>query len=140
MPLKTIVDDPPAMNMIPMIDIMFNLIIFFLVGTQFASMERTIALKVPEVVDRGALTEAPRRRVVNVYRDGRITLDEKPVSLEDLTKRLAAIRLQYQDLGVIVRGDGSGQFQRVAEVLTACKQAGIHELGISVRLIPPDKK
>ena len=140
MPLKTTVDDPPTMNMIPMIDIMFNLIIFFLVGTQFASMERNIALKVPEVVDRGALTETPRRRVVNVYRDGRLTLDEKPVSLEDLTKRLAAVRRQYEDLGVIVRGDGGGAFQRVAEVLAACKQAGIHELGISVRLIPPDKK
>lgn len=140
MPLKTIVDDPPAMNMIPMIDIMFNLIIFFLVGTQFASMERNVALKVPEVVDRGALTDAPRRRVVNVYRDGRITLDDQPASLEELTKRLAAVRLKYQDLGVIVRGDGRGAFQRVAEVLAACKQAGIQELGISVRLIPSDKK
>jgi biopolymer transport protein ExbD len=140
MPLKTTVDDPPAMNMIPMIDIMFNLIIFFLVGTQFCSMERNITLKVPEVVDRGALTEAPRRRVVNVYRDGRVTLDERPVSLEDLTKRLAEIRRQYHDLGVIVRGDGKGAFQRVAEVLTACKQAGIQELGISVRLISPDKR
>src|SRR5208283_3626075 len=115
MPLKTTIDEPPAMNMIPMIDIMFNLIIFFLVGTQFASLERNIALKVPEVVDRGALTEAPRRRVVNVYRDGRITLDEKPVDLESLSKRLAAVRTQYNDLGVIVRGDGQGQFQRVAE-------------------------
>ena len=139
MPLKTTIEEPPAMNMIPMIDIMFNLIIFFLVGTQFASMERNIALKVPEVVDRGALTEAPRRRVVNVYRDGRITLDEKPVDLESLSQRLATVRTQYNDLGVIVRGDGQGQFQRVAEVLTACKQAGIQELGISVRLIPREK-
>ncbi len=140
MPLKTTIDEPPAMNMIPMIDIMFNLIIFFLVGTHFATLERNIALKVPEVVDRGALTEAPRRRVVNVYRDGRVTLDEKPVSLEDLTQRLSAIRAQYQDLGVIVRGDALGHFQRVAEVLTACKHSGIQELGISVRLISPDKK
>jgi biopolymer transport protein ExbD len=139
MPLKTTIEEPPAMNMIPMIDIMFNLIIFFLVGTQFASLERNIALKVPEVVDRGALTEAPRRRVVNVYRDGRITLDDKPVDLESLSKRLATVRSQYNDLGVIVRGDGQGQFQRVAEVLTACKQAGIQELGISVRLIPGEK-
>jgi biopolymer transport protein ExbD len=38
-----------------------------------------------------------------------------------------------------VRGDGQGQFQRVAEVLGACKQAGIQELGIGVRPIPPDK-
>jgi len=139
MPLKTTVDDPPAINMIPMIDIMFNLIIFFLVGTEFASLERNIALKVPEVVDKGALTQAPERRVVNVYRDGSVTLDDSPVTLGELTDRLAAARTQYSDLGVLVRGDGQGQFQRVAEVLNACKQAGIQELAISVRLIPPEK-
>jgi biopolymer transport protein ExbD len=136
MPLRTQADEPPALNMIPMIDIMFNLIIFFLVGTQFASLERDISLRVPEVVDRGVLTAAPKRRVVNVYRDGRITLDEKSISLRDLTARLADARSQYSDLGVLVRGDGSGQFQRVAEVLNACKQAGIRELGVGVRLAP----
>jgi biopolymer transport protein ExbD len=139
MPLKTTVDDPPAINMIPMIDIMFNLIIFFLVGTEFASMERNIALRVPEVVDKGALTSAPERRVVNVFRDGNVTLDETPVTLIELTDRLATARRQYSDLGVLVRGDGQGTFQRVAEVLNACKQAGIQELGISVRLIAPEK-
>lgn len=139
MPLKTMGDEPPTINMIPMIDIMFNLIIFFLVTTEFATMERNIGLRVPEVVDKGALTAAPERRVINVYQDGRITLDETSVTLDQLMERLAAARFRYSDLGVIVRGDGRGAFQRVAEVLNACKQAGIQELAISVRLIPPEK-
>ncbi len=137
MPLKTSADDPPSINMIPMIDMMFNLIIFFLVGTEFATQERNIALRVPEVVDKGALTAAPARRVVNVFRDGRITLDEKEVTLNQLVEQLAAARKEYSDLGVLVRGDAEGMFQRVAEALNACKQAGIQELGITVRLIPP---
>jgi biopolymer transport protein ExbD len=140
MPLKTTIDDPPVMNMIPMIDIMFNLIIFFLVTTSFQGLERDIALRVPEVVGQEALTAAPQRRVVNVYRDGAITLDESPVTLAGLTGQLAAARAQYSDLGVLVRGDGGGPFQGVAEVLNACKEAGIQELAISVRLIPPEKK
>lgn len=139
MPLKTTPDEPPTINMIPMIDMMFNLIIFFLVGTEFATLERNITLRVPEVVDKGALTTAPERRVVNVFRDGTITLDEKQVTLDQLIKRLTAARAQYNDLGVLVRGDGQGVFQRVAEVLNACKQAGIQELGITVRLISPEK-
>lgn len=140
MPLKLSEDEPPALNLIPMIDVMFNVIIFFLVTSRFATLERSIPLRVPEVVDRGALTDAPQRRVVNVFRDGRLTLDEEPITLQDLTRRLATIRTQYSDLGVLVRGDGKGQFQRVAEVLNACKQAGIQELGISVRLVSPDKE
>jgi len=56
------------------------------------------------------------------------------VSVEELTARLSAARSQYRDLGVLVRGDGDGRYQNVAEVLSACKRAGIAELGISVRL------
>ncbi len=134
MPLKTHLDDQPTLNLTPMIDIVFLLIIFFMVGTKFTELERKITLKVPEVVDRGALSAAPERRVINVYRDGTVTLDREPVTLADLTTRLAEARRQYEDLGVLVRGDAKGEFQLVASVLNACKQAGIRDLNISVRL------
>lgn len=140
MPLKIQEDEPPALNLIPMIDIMFNVIIFFLVTSTFASLERDIPLRVPEVVDKGALTDAPQRRVVNVFRDGRITLDEASVTLEELVERLSRMHEQYADLGVLVRGDAHGEFQPIARVLNACKQAGIQELGISVRPLAPDQE
>jgi biopolymer transport protein ExbD len=139
MPLRTAKDDPPVMNMIPMIDIMFNLIIFLMVGTEFATSERNIALQLPEVVDKGALTAAPEPMVVNVFGDGSITLGDEKVSLGGLTGRLTEARAQYSDLGVLVRGDGRVQYAAVAEVLNACKQAGVRELAIAVRLAaPPD--
>ncbi len=137
MPLKTHLDEQPTLNLTPMIDIVFLLIIFFMVGTKFTELERKIELRVPEVADRGALTAAPQRRVVNVYRDGAVTLDKTPVTLDELTGRLAAARGQYSDLGVLIRGDAQGEFQLVASVLNACKQAGIRDMGISVRLTPP---
>ena len=136
MPLKTHLDDQPTVNLTPMIDIVFLLLIFFMVGTKFTELERKIGLQVPQVADRGALTAAPERRVVNIYRDGTISLDQEPISLEELTRQLAAARSQYSDLGVLIRGDAEGRFQRVADVLNACKQAEIRELGISVRLVP----
>jgi biopolymer transport protein ExbD len=134
MPLKTHVDEQPTLNLTSMIDIVFLLIIFFMVGTKFTELERKIGLRVPQVSDHGTLSAAPEKKVVNVYSDGQIALDRQSVSLDELTAHLAAARHQYRDLGVLVRGDGAGQFQRVAEVLNACKQAGIAELAISVRL------
>ena len=135
MPLKTHVDDEPTLNLTAMLDVMFLLIIFFVLGTRFIDEERKIGLRVPEVVDRGALTAAPSRKEVNVYRDGTITLDKATVTLDELITRLAAARRQYSDLGVLVRGDARGEFQNVASVLTACKRAGIQELGITVRTV-----
>ena len=137
MPLKTHLDEQPSLNLTPMIDIVFLLIIFFMVGTKFTELERKIGLRVPEVSNTGALTAAPERKVINVFRDGEISLDRVPVTLAELTTKLAEARSQYPDLGVLVRGDARGQFQRVAEVLNACKMANIRELGISVRSVVP---
>jgi len=65
-------------------------------------------------------------------------LDNRPVSLEELTAQLAALRRHYPDLAVMVRGDAFGPYQHVAQVLHACKQANIRELNISVRTLNPD--
>jgi len=134
MPLKTHIDEQPTLNLTPMIDIVFLLIIFFMVGTKFSQLERKINLEVPAVSDRGALSAAPEKKVVNVFRDGRIELDDVPVSIDQLTQRLAAARSQYQYLGVLVRGDASSRYQTVASVLNACTQAGISKMGVSVRI------
>src|SRR4051812_32479220 len=134
MPLKTTIDEQPTLNLTSMIDVLFLLIIFFMVGTRFIEPERDIDLKVPEVNASGALTDAPSKKIINVYQDGRLVFDQQTVSLGELTQRLQNARGQYDDLGVLVRGDAQTAFQRVAEVLNACKDAGISELGISVRM------
>jgi biopolymer transport protein ExbD len=134
MPIKTYHDEQPTLNLTPMIDIVFLLIIFFMVGTKFAEWERKLALKVPQVKNVGALAPAPEKRVINVYRDGRVALDREVISLQELVQRLRNARSQYADLGVVIRGDAEGAFQNVASVLGACREAGITDLGVSVRL------
>ncbi len=138
MSLKQHIEDMPAVNLTSMIDVLFLLIIFFMVGTKFIETEREIQLTLPQVKPGDALTAAPEKKVINVYRAGQITLDHQTVSLEDLVQRLAAARTQYQALGVLVRGDGAAQFERVAHVLTACKHAGIADLSIAVEIANTD--
>ena len=55
------------------------------------------------------------------------------MTLDELSRRLAASRNRSGRLGVLVRGDGFVAYQQVAAVLNACKQAGVGDLGISVR-------
>ncbi|MDX1946331.1 MAG: biopolymer transporter ExbD [Pirellulaceae bacterium] len=140
MPIKQpFSDEIPTLNLTPMIDVLMLLIIFFMVGTKFIESEKAMSLQIPQVSDKAkALSEAPSKRVVMVYRDGTVSLDGKEVNLDQLTKRLAGARSQYKGLGVMVRGDADANFQRVASVLNACKQAGISDLGISVRLAKGD--
>jgi biopolymer transport protein ExbD len=139
MALKTQFEEQPPLNLTAMLDIMFLLIIFFMLGTRFVDEERQIALQIPAVADRNTPSTGPERKTINVYRDGTVTLDQSPVTLDELTRRLAAARARSASLGVLVRGDAQGEFQQVAAVLSACKRAGIADLGISVRLMPPEK-
>jgi biopolymer transport protein ExbD len=134
MPLKTHHDEMPSMNMTPMIDVIFQLIVYFMVGTSFTQMEHKMGLKVPELAGQGTISSAPSKKVVNVYRNGEVTLDRQTVSLADLTNRLAAARSQYKNLGVVVRGDADVNLQRVAEVLQACRKSGVADMAIAVRL------
>jgi biopolymer transport protein ExbD len=140
MPLKTLQDEQPALNMTPMIDVIFQLIIFFMVGTSFTQAEHRLDLRIPAVSDAlRPATAAPDKRVVNVYQDGRVFLDSQPVTLEQLTAQLSAARSQYKDLGVTLRGDGELSLQRTAEVLQAVRKSGVAEMGIAVKNVNPPR-
>ena len=135
MPLKTHPDEQPVLNLTAMLDVMFLLIIFFVLNSKFLDDERQINLQVPQVADQGKLAGAAQQKTINVYRDGTITLDGANVTLPELPARLVAARGQSKTpLGVLVRGDGHGELQQVADILAACKQAGVSDLAVSVRL------
>jgi biopolymer transport protein ExbD len=134
MPLKTHHDEIPALNLTSMIDVLFLLIIFFMVATKFDEFERNIDVVIPQVTAAGETSPPAQPLVETVFAEGRLELDGNAVSTDELTGRLAAARGQLGDPSVIIRGDAACPFQHVASALAACRQANISELGITVRL------
>ena len=138
MPLKANRDDESSINLTPMIDVVFLLIIFFMVGSRFTQLnetERDISLQVPQVSDAQTLTDPPKSRMINVYADGHLTLDKVPVTLRELERRLSDAKAEYKKTGVVIRGDGNAPYQSVADVFATCRKAEITELNIAVRPI-----
>lgn len=134
MPLKLQHEDVPALNLTSMIDILFLLIIFFMVATKFDELERNIEVTVPQVASAEDKAPPAKPRVVSVDAGGGIDLDGSPVTLEELTARLAGARTPAGGPSVIIRGDAKCAFQSIASALAACREAGISELGITVRI------
>lgn len=134
MPLKTQQDEQPSLNLTPMIDVVFLLIIFFMVATKFAEVERDIDLQLPEVASASTLESAPKQRIVSIHENGQVSLDHEDLSLNELTRQLAAEQRNYPKLSVVIRGDASCPFQYIARTLAACKEAHISDLGITVKL------
>jgi biopolymer transport protein ExbD len=122
-----------SMNLTPMIDVVFLLVVFFMVGAKFREEESRIPVNVPGVGSVRPMVRGPDEKIVELTRDGEVTLDAQPVSLTDLQGTLSQAHAAYPDLRVTVRGDGSGSLQRFAEVLQACRSSGVENLGIAVR-------
>jgi biopolymer transport protein ExbD len=133
MPLKLQHDEQPQLNLTPMIDVLFLLIIFFMVATTFGDLERNLELQVPQVAETGDTKSPPQPLVISVYADGRLEFDGQTISTEALTAKLAAVRSRQTDPSVIIRGDAACAFQHIAAALAACRAAHISELGITVR-------
>jgi biopolymer transport protein ExbD len=134
MPLKTHQDEMPQLNLTPMIDVVFLLIVFFMTASNFSDPQRDIDLKVPEVAKADAADATRRTRRVAVYSGGRLTLDDADVTLAELTTQLRTAHDAEPQLGVVILGDATCEFQHVAEALAACKEAGVGELAVSVRI------
>ena len=125
MPLKTQTAEEPPLNLTPMIDIVFLLIIFFMVGTQFAERERKYDVELPTVSDAVPLTSQPDEIVVNVQADGTIVVGNSELSLADLETTLKTAKQNFDDQAVLIRGDASVAYQHVMNVMSICRRIKI---------------
>lgn len=133
MPLRMEPLDEPQLNLTPMIDVVFNLIIFFMVGTRFSDMERQFDIHLPEVSAAQPLMSPPDEIVVNVFADGRVMVQNDVYSLAALRDFLEGARERYADQAVLVRGDGQGVYQHVMDVLAVCHEAGIENFSLAAQ-------
>lgn len=105
MPLKTNSEELPAINLTSMIDVLFLLIIFFMVGTRFSESERQIQLTLPKSASPTAMLSQPSSKIVTMYADGSIEMDGARLNIQQLTTTLVPLVQNYADLRVQLRAD-----------------------------------
>ena len=120
-------------NMTPMIDVVFLLIIFFLVSSHLARQESQLPLPLP-TAESGQPDDMRRDRVVvNVMGDGALLLSGRSVSTTELQRRLGnEVMAAGKDLEVRIRSDRTVPFQFVQPILTAVSKAGIRNVTFAV--------
>lgn len=125
MPLKIEAIEEPSLNLTPMIDVVLQLVIFFLVGTEFTKNERQYEIDLPEVTEARPLTSLPDELVVNITREGEVFLGREPRTLAQLEQELSEAGARFKEQSVLIRGAHDGPYQHVMTVLNICHQAGI---------------
>lgn len=122
-----------GINLTPMIDVTFQLIIFFLVSSHLSKQEAHMQMPLP-VADSGeASEETSKRLTLNVLSDGSLLLAGHRLSPGELPGRLReAVANESQDLEIRIRGDRSVTYQHVEPVLIACARSGVWNVKFSV--------
>lgn len=119
----------PQIMIIPMINIIFFLLVFFMMSMLSMTVEHAVPLQLPQAATAVLQTEASL--TVGVTADGRIFVEEEPVSRADFSRRMAAERERNPDVNVVLRADEDARHADVLFVLDGLRSAGISRIGIA---------
>ena len=120
-----------GIQLAPMIDVVFLLLIFFIVLWNYARFETEIDISVPAA----SAGENPERTigeiVVNVKKEGAITIEGIERSEEETLEMFRNIVAAYPDQALILRGDKEASFDHIVKVLNLCKEANIWNISFA---------
>ena len=121
-------------NMTPMIDVVFQLIIFFLLSSHLAKQETHLPLPLPAADSGHTSLDTDRPRLtVNVLEDGTLLLANRVVTPGELVTLLNERKQVHgEELEVRIRSDRSVPYQYVEPILLACTKAGIWKISYAV--------
>jgi biopolymer transport protein ExbD len=136
--VKALLDeDEVNVPMTPMIDVVFQLLIFFLLATTVKEEELDLHIRLA-AGDQGAAraASAGTHLVIGVRKDGSLTLSGMPIEMADLRKRLEAVGRARQKPQVFVRGDREAPHGRVALVYQVCVRSGLQDVKVPYTFEP----
>lgn len=129
--------EPAAFQLAPMIDIVFLLLIFFIVTWQFSRSEMDLKVKVPTSTEGQDPRRNFREIIVNVRESGEMVIDGEILGEDEVLAKLAAISRVDKNQPVRLRGDGVATWQTMVEVIDIVERAGIWNISFATQRPAP---
>lgn len=118
-----------GLNLAPMIDVVFLLLVFFMVATTFAREEEQLDVNLP-ASEAGESVEPTDEITIVLHEDGRVIVNGESLAEAALPARLKSLAEAEGTLPVTIRGDRDVVLQRVVSVMDACVLAGLTDVGM----------
>ena len=128
-------EDEYAPPMTPLIDIVFLLIIFFLVSTTFLEEERDIQIVLPQAATGEARVAVAQQVTLNIRKNGQIIWGNEVLTPEQLEARLRAWREADErnaNVPIVLRGHRLSFLQDSVSVMEICWRAGMRKVSLAV--------
>lgn len=119
-------------NITPLIDVVFLLVIFFLVASHFARSEPTEPVDLPAATQTAA-DEHPRRLIITVLEDGTYLVGGREVTLDAIELMIVqGAQRDPQNYAVRLRGDRNAPYEWIEPIMLMCPRHGITDFGFNV--------
>lgn len=126
------VDESPSIMIVPMIDIIFFLLVFFMLSMLTMVTQKTIVLRLPQTV--AAKIDTTKTIPISVDGNGVLYWERDRITIEELPAKLSAAKAETDEdekLTIVLRGDVAAQYGQVVTVLDHVRLAGIDRVSIA---------
>ena len=117
-------------NVTPFVDVMLVLLIIFMVTTPL--MVAGMEVQLPRA-DASSLEADEDQLVLSITADGGYYIGEAPIPEEEMTTRLSALAAENPNRNVFLKADAQVPYERVAQLMSLAKLAGIQRVGLVTR-------
>ncbi len=125
-------DDDLRLELTSMTDIVFLLLIFFMVSTTFVDLNRHLDIQLPDT-QAAEVVQDVQQHVVELSAQDTLRLDGVDIQLSELTARLVQQAGKARRRAVVIRADKRLPYGRVISVLGHIRQANIQDIAVAVR-------
>ena len=115
----------PGLALTSMLDVIFLLLCFFVTVSVFSQWESEIAIKLPSAETAEEPNRLPGEIIVNLAKDGKVSVNGAALTLGSLQERLARVSKFYPDQAVIIRADQAVRYELLVGVIDTCRAAGV---------------
>lgn len=123
-----------TLSLTPLIDVVFLLLIFFLVTSEFEDEERRLNIVLPTATSAVPMTSQPKEVVVDIDQQGDLYLNGQQSNLQELEKWLSvAVANNPTNQSVVIRADRATAFQPVVSVMDICNRTGIRDYTVTTQ-------
>lgn len=122
-------------NVVPYIDVMLVLLVIFMITAPLLS--QGVKVDLPKAAAQPVDSQDRETLVVTVDREGRYFLDDRRITSEELSRKVAAILRARPQTPVLIRGDRQSSYGEVVKAMTLLQSAGAPSVGLLTE--PPRK-
>ena len=118
----------PRIEMIPLIDLVFLILVSFVYGVFFMSVHRGVLVALP--LSSTAAIEKQLTLTLSIQSDGALFLDKEPVPFENLGEALKLRASKSEETGVLLFADKNLPYQKLYAVLDLIRMAGLSQVSL----------